>query len=134
MRALLVSANTERVNSRFARSGIRRFGFLLLGAPGRDPETIRESFDFADRLSLDMFKVTVGVRIYPGSPLEEIARREGVVAADDDLLQPLFYAAPGHLKGRSTRALRPGVEPLTGTVRQPATDALGVSCGTPRMR
>ena len=63
MRALLVSANTERVNSRFARSGIRRFGFLLLGAPGETAATIHESFDFADRLSLDSFKVTVGIRI-----------------------------------------------------------------------
>jgi len=85
----------ERVSARLARCGVRRFGFLLLGAPGETPATIRESFDFAEGLHLDSFKVTVGLRIYPGSPLEEIARHEGVVTPDDDLLQPRFYAVSG---------------------------------------
>ena len=86
-------------------------GFLLIGAPGETPQTIRESLDFAERLALDMFKVTVGVRIYPGSPLEEIARREGVVADDDDLLQPRFYAAPGTVDAARHELSARGIDP-----------------------
>ncbi len=104
-------AEVEHVSECFARHGVRRFGFLLLGAPGETPETIRESLDFAERLALDMFKVTVGVRIYPGSPLEEIARREGVVADDDDLLQPRFYAAPGTVDAARHELSARGLDP-----------------------
>jgi radical SAM superfamily enzyme YgiQ (UPF0313 family) len=104
-------AEVEDVSERFARHGVRRFGFLLLGAPGETAATIRESLDFAERLALDMFKVTVGVRIYPGSPLEEIARREGVVADDDDLLQPRFYAAPGTVDAARHELSARGIDP-----------------------
>jgi len=46
---------------------------------------------FADSLHLDGLKVTVGLRIYPGTVLHSIAVAEGVIGADDDLLFPRFY-------------------------------------------
>lgn len=54
-----------------------------------------ESLAFADSLKLDMLKLTMGIRIYPGTTLERIAREEGVVLPDDDLLFPRFYLAQG---------------------------------------
>ena len=75
--------------------GIRRMGFLLLGGPGETRESVRESLDFADSLKLDTMKVTTGIRIYPGTPLEKVAREEGVIAPGDDLLLPRFYLAQG---------------------------------------
>ncbi len=78
-----------------AACGIRRMGFLLLGGPGETRETVLESLAFAKGLNLDGLKVTIGIRIYPGTPLAERAVREGVIAADDDLLFPKFYLAPG---------------------------------------
>ncbi|UFS71467.1 radical SAM protein [Geomonas sp. RF6] len=77
------------------KHGIRRMGFLLLGGPGETRETVQESLDFADSLRLDMLKVTTGIRIYPGTALEKIARKEGVIARGDDLLHPRFYLAKG---------------------------------------
>lgn len=75
--------------------GIRRLGFLLLGGPGETPDSVEESLDFAESLQLEMLKVTVGIRIYPCTPLARIAVDECVVSADDDLLRPRFYIRPG---------------------------------------
>ncbi len=75
--------------------GIKQMGFLLLGGPGETKETVLESLAFADSLQLDMLKLTVGIRIYPGTALEKIAREESMIADGDDLLQPRFYLAKG---------------------------------------
>jgi len=85
-----------RTSSELLRKyGIRRLGFLLLGGPGETRETVMESLAFADSLELDMLKLTVGIRIYPGTELEKVAREEGLIAEKDDLLLPRFYMAKG---------------------------------------
>jgi len=78
----------------FADAGICRRGFLLLGGPGETRESVEESLAFADSLHLDALKVTVGVRIYPETPLASTALADGVIRPDDDLLWPRFYLAP----------------------------------------
>jgi len=83
------------VSSMFADAGIQRRGFLLLGGPGETRESVEESLRFADSLNLDALKVTVGLRIYPETPLAATALAEGVIRPDDDLLWPRFYLAPG---------------------------------------
>jgi radical SAM superfamily enzyme YgiQ (UPF0313 family) len=77
------------------RYGIRCMGFLLLGGPGETRQSVQESLDFADSLEADSVKITVGIRIYPYTPLAEEARRERVVAPGDTLLFPRFYVVPG---------------------------------------
>jgi hypothetical protein len=52
-----------------------------------------EGLAFAASLDLDTLKITVGIRIYPGTDLAATAVAEGVIAPDDDLLQPTFYMA-----------------------------------------
>ena len=79
----------------FADVGIQRRGFLLLGGPGETRESVEESLRFADSLNLDALKVTVGLRIYPETPLAATALAEGLIRPDDDLLWPRFYLAPG---------------------------------------
>lgn len=71
--------------------GIRRMGFLLLGGPGETRETVSESLSFAEDLHAEMMRFTVGIRIYPHTALERIARSEQVIAPEDDLLFPRFY-------------------------------------------
>jgi radical SAM superfamily enzyme YgiQ (UPF0313 family) len=88
-------AEVKGISATFSAVGIKRNGFLLLGAPGETRETVEESLAFADSLHLDGLKVTVGLRIYPGTVLHSIAAAEGVVTADDDLLFPHFYLAAG---------------------------------------
>jgi hypothetical protein len=56
---------------------------------------VEESLDFAESLGLEMLKLTMGIRIYPGTALAQLAREEGVIAQGDDLLHPRFYLARG---------------------------------------
>ena len=85
----------REISDTLAAVGIKRYGFLLLGGPGETRETVEESLEFADSLHLEGLKVTVGLRIYPGTALHSMAVVEGVVRADDDLLSPHFYLAAG---------------------------------------
>ena len=75
--------------------GIRRMGFLLLGGPGETRDSVEDSLAFADSLELEALKISIGVRIYPRTRLAEQAREEGVIRAEDDLLDPRFYLAQG---------------------------------------
>ena len=75
--------------------GIRRMDFLLLGGPGETRDSVEESLAFGQSLGLDGLKITVGIRIYPETPLARRAAAEGVVAPGDGLLLPRFYHAPG---------------------------------------
>lgn len=85
--------DVQIISEMFADVGIKRFGFLLLGGPGETRDTVEESLAFAESLHLDYLKITVGIRIYPHTPLAARAVAEGVVRADDDLLSPRFYLA-----------------------------------------
>ncbi len=87
-------AEVTTISDAFAGIGIKREGFLLLGGPGETRETVEESLDYADSLHLDGLKITVGLRIYPQTPLASIAVAEGLVRADDNLLLPRFYIKP----------------------------------------
>jgi radical SAM superfamily enzyme YgiQ (UPF0313 family) len=89
------TAGIRRISDILADHGIRRFGFLLLGGPEETRDSVAESLDFVNTLDLDMLKVTVGIRIYPGTPLAQFAVEQGVISADDDLLRPRFYMKPG---------------------------------------
>ncbi len=88
----------RRTSELLADYGIARMGFLLLGGPGESKGSIEESFTFVDSLNLDAVKVTIGIRIYPGTALAKQAVSEGVIAAGDDLIYPKFYLAP-EIKG-----------------------------------
>jgi radical SAM superfamily enzyme YgiQ (UPF0313 family) len=89
------TAEVRRTSQRLADHGIRRFGFLLLGGPEETRDSVVESLDFVESLDLDMLKITVGIRVYPGTQLADIAVRQGVVSATDNLLRPRFYMACG---------------------------------------
>ena len=85
----------REISDRLAARGIRRMGFLLLGGPGETQESVAESVAFAESLRLDQLRITVGIRVYPETPLARIAVRESVIAATDDLLFPRFYLTRG---------------------------------------
>lgn len=84
-----------RKAARLARaSGIRYACFLLLGGPGETRDTITKSVEFVEELSPDLVTLKAGIRIYPGTQLEALARNEGMIGSDQDLLHPAFYLSP----------------------------------------
>jgi radical SAM superfamily enzyme YgiQ (UPF0313 family) len=67
---------------------------FLLGGPGETRETVRETLRFAENEIRpgDVAFFNSGLRIYPGTGLELIARGEGVLSQRPDaMLAPVFY-------------------------------------------
>ena len=85
----------RKASALFAEHGIFRRGTLLLGGPGETKASVEESMAFADSLDLDALHICIGIRIYPNTDLAEIARNEGLISPEDDLLIPKFYLARG---------------------------------------
>jgi len=88
-------ADVRETSRLFQEHGIRRLGMILLGGPGETLASVEETLDFADSLQCELVAVTAGIRIYPSTPLAEVARAEGAIRPDDDLLYPRFYLARG---------------------------------------
>jgi len=88
-------AVVRQISERLNKFGIRRMGFLLLGGPGETEETANESLVYADSLGLEAMKISIGIRIYPHTPLAQTAIKEGLIEADDNLLFPRFYITRG---------------------------------------
>ncbi len=67
--------------------------YALLGGPGETRASAERSLDFLRRFDTlaEAVIFTFGMRIYPGTELEQIARAEGQVDQDDPLIEPRFY-------------------------------------------
>jgi hypothetical protein len=85
-----------------ARSACRDAGLavmfdLLLGAPGETRASIARAIEAMRALEPDAVGVTLGLRLYRGTPLADALAppggpaRPGVRAADGDLVGPAFY-------------------------------------------
>ncbi|MEJ2697480.1 MAG: cobalamin-dependent protein [Candidatus Sulfobium sp.] len=86
--------NVRKAAGRARKSGIAFACFLLLGGPGETRDTVMRSVEFVDELSPDLVTLKAGIRVYPGTELEGIARQEGMIGKEDDLLHPAFYLSP----------------------------------------
>ncbi|MDI6763438.1 MAG: lipid biosynthesis B12-binding/radical SAM protein [Thermodesulfobacteriota bacterium] len=73
--------------------------YILFGGPGEDEKTIEESFQLMDQLNPTAVIAMLGIRIYPGTELEQISLSQGVIEKDTNLMYPSFYISPA-LKGR----------------------------------
>jgi hypothetical protein len=71
------AAEVSEVVRRFARAGITRYGFLMLGVPGETRATVAESLEAADALRALGAQDHHRCRIYPFTPLAAAGRRRG---------------------------------------------------------
>ncbi|HMK42631.1 MAG TPA: radical SAM protein [Dissulfurispiraceae bacterium] len=70
---------------------------FLLGGPGETVESVEQTLSFAERQirPADAVFFNVGVRIYPGTELETIAREQGILnVSPAEMLRPVFYLSP----------------------------------------
>jgi len=65
--------------------------FLILGGYGETDETVNETYENSKLIDNSVFFPFVGMRIYPGTKLQEYAIQEGVISKDDNLLEPQYY-------------------------------------------
>jgi len=96
-------ADLERVAGVCRRRGLIVMYDLLFGAPGDTREGVRATLELMQRLRPDRVGISVGVRIYPGTPLAAQVIRgplteqpglAGELEDNENLLQPVFYLAP----------------------------------------
>ncbi len=74
-------------------AGLMSLVFLLLGGPGEDGDSLKETFDALEELQPDKVFAVAGVRIYPGTPLSRIAENEKLISPEDPLMEPKFYVS-----------------------------------------
>jgi len=70
---------------------------FMLGGPGETDKTVEETLRFAEHSirPTDTAFFNLGVRIYPGTELEAIARRQGILSLPrEEMLKPVFYVSP----------------------------------------
>jgi radical SAM superfamily enzyme YgiQ (UPF0313 family) len=74
---------------------------LLQGGPGETRESLRESIDAMKRLSPSRVGASIGVRVFPGTKLASMVRKQGpigknpnlqgVIHGNEDFFAPIFY-------------------------------------------
>ncbi len=81
--------------------------FVMFGGPGETPDTVEAGLANLERLRHTLVFAYAGIRIFPGTPLEGRARREGLLAPEADLMASHYHCAPGlDLEARLTAAFR----------------------------
>jgi radical SAM superfamily enzyme YgiQ (UPF0313 family) len=79
--------------------------YLLFGGPGEDEGTIEESFQLMDQLDPTAVIAMLGIRIYPGTEMVQVAQSQGMIHQNSNLIFPHFYISPT-LEGRLEEIIR----------------------------
>ena len=58
-------------------------------------ETVVEGIENIKSMERTVSFIYMGLRILPGTPLVRIAQREGLLSSDHELLESVYYIAPG---------------------------------------
>jgi len=70
--------------------------YLLFGGPGETWADVEETQNFLNGCArANAVFATIGIRVYEGTPMAEVAVREGQVKPDQDLFEPAYYLSPG---------------------------------------
>jgi anaerobic magnesium-protoporphyrin IX monomethyl ester cyclase len=83
-------------------AGLAILWSFLFGGPGETEQTVRETVRFIETAlgPQDRILCTVGLRVYPNTELERVARAHGAIPTDADLVTPVFYCSPHILPAR----------------------------------
>ncbi|MDD5083049.1 MAG: radical SAM protein, partial [Dehalococcoidales bacterium] len=71
--------------------GINFSCFLLLGGPGENRQSVDDSITLMEKVKPNFLAITIGIRIYDHTELAQMARYEGVINAQTDLLAPTAF-------------------------------------------
>lgn len=82
-------------NALLGRHGVHSAHFFMFGGPGETQETVREGIDNIRSLENTVSFISLGLRIFPGTPLAKLADQHGLYERDYQSLDPIYYIAPG---------------------------------------
>ncbi len=77
------------------KAGLNVAHYFLLGGPKESEQTVSETLDAIEHLKKSVFFFFIGIRIYPGTTLYDMALAEKKIDLQTDLLQPVFYQPDG---------------------------------------
>lgn len=83
--------DVARASDACRQAGIAFCHSLVFGGPGEDDFTVRETVRLMDACGSRAVMASVGLRIYPGTELEALALRDGLIRKGESLLHPRFY-------------------------------------------
>ncbi len=78
-------------NELFHRHGVTTAHYYMFGGPGETPETVKEGIQNIRNLSETANFMFSGIRILPGTGLMMLARCEGLVTDDMNIINPVYY-------------------------------------------
>jgi radical SAM superfamily enzyme YgiQ (UPF0313 family) len=78
-----------RASSLTKKAGLNVCCYLLIGGPGEDMKSLKETFNVMEEVSPDAIIAQSGIRIYPRTEIEKIAIAEGYNL--ESYLPPKFY-------------------------------------------
>jgi len=91
----LTFAEVHAATAACAAEGLPCAHFVMFGGPGETAATLTEGLANLERLDRSVVFAFSGIRILPGTPLQALAIRAGIIARDTVLLEPAYYFAPG---------------------------------------
>jgi lipid biosynthesis B12-binding/radical SAM protein len=68
--------------------------YIMFGGPEESAETITTGLAQLEKLKNAVIFAFAGIRILPGTGLQQIAISEGIIKPDDPLLRPTYYFSP----------------------------------------
>lgn len=83
-----------RCNELFAEENIAVANYFMMGGPKENQDTAREGVENIRKLNMSVLFVFLGIRILPGTPLYQIALREGMIDDSTDITKPVYYFSP----------------------------------------
>lgn len=87
-------ADIRRTNDQFAAAGIAVAHYYMFGGPGETADTIKEGIKNILSLEHCVSFMFMGIRILPGTPLEKLAIKQGIITPETNLLEGGYYLSP----------------------------------------
>jgi radical SAM superfamily enzyme YgiQ (UPF0313 family) len=106
-------------NDCFIRNGVATTHFYMFGGPGETEQTVLQGIDNVRSMKKTVSFIFMGLRILPNTPLARIARKQGLLSSDEELLDSVYYVAPGLDREWLERTLTDGFSDLRHCVFPP---------------
>jgi radical SAM superfamily enzyme YgiQ (UPF0313 family) len=101
--------NVFKAHAAAVEAGLHVAHYFLFGGPGENSDTVNETLEGIEKLGKCALFLFCGMRIYPQTELNDLARNERQADDSRDLLEPVFY-----------QSSRIGSEEVLARVRQQA--------------
>jgi radical SAM superfamily enzyme YgiQ (UPF0313 family) len=88
-------ADIIRCDKICTEAGLKTFHFILFGGVGETMDTINNCLQNLDLLQTKMIFFSLGIRLYPGTPMYEYAVANNLLPTERSPLEPTFFLSRG---------------------------------------